>query len=312
VLGPLLFILYTASLHDVIQSHNIDSHFYADDSQLYSHCKPAELSVLKLRMIECINDVSDWMSSNRLKLNSAKTEFMWCSTPHQSHFINDDTFVLNNIHIKTVSSVKLLGVHIDSELTMSDHVNRTISSCFYQLRRMRTVRRSLPVEAAKTVVNAFVVSRVDYCNGLLAGITQRQADRLQSVLNAAARLIYGGRRRDHITPLLRDKLHWLKFSQRVTYKLCLMTYKSLHAKAPSYIDQMIVPVARNPHTTRLRSADSLQVVNPGSKKKFGERGFSVAAPAAWNSLPTPVRLAPNITQFKSLLKTELFEKSYKC
>ena len=72
------------------------------------------------------------------------------------------------------------------------------------------------MEAAKTVVNAFVVSRVDYCNGLLAGITQKQLDRLQSILNASAKLLYGGTRRDHVTPLLRDKLHWLRFTQRIT------------------------------------------------------------------------------------------------
>ena len=237
---------------------------------------------------------------------------MWCSTSHQRHYINEETFDFGSEQIKPVSSVKLLGVQIDGELSMSDHVNKTISSCFYQLRRMRTIRRSLPIDAAKTVVNSFVVSRVDYCNGLLAGITQKQTDRLQSVLNAAARIIYGGTKRDHITPLLRDKLHWLKFRQRVTYKLCLQVYKALHGQSPAYLTQMVVPLSHNPHTRRLRSADSLQIVNPGSKRKFGERGFSVAAPSAWNDLPVNIRLASNVTTFKSLLKSELFKKSYNC
>ena len=84
---------------------------------------------------------------------------------------------------------------------------------------------------------------LDYCNGVLAGITQRQIDRLQSVLNTAARLLLGGLKRDHITPLIRDKLHWLRFTQRVTYKLCILVYKALHNSAPKYISELVVPIA---------------------------------------------------------------------
>src|SRR2546425_3283541 len=111
---------------------------------------------------------------------------------------------------------------------MTPHVSRTVSTCFYQLRRLKGVRKALPMESARTLVSAFVTSRLDYCNGVMAGITQKQTARMQSVLNAAARLLYGGTKRDHITPLIRDKLHWLLFSQRVTYKFCVLVYKSLH------------------------------------------------------------------------------------
>ena len=72
--------------------------------------------------------------------------------------------------------VKLRGVHIDSVLSLNTQVSRTVSSCFYQLRRLKAVRRSLPIEAAKTVVSSFVTSRVDYCNGLMAEITQQQVN----------------------------------------------------------------------------------------------------------------------------------------
>jgi len=95
-------------------------------------------------------------------------------------------------------TVKLLGVYIDSDLSMSMHVSRTVSTCFYQLQRIKAMQRSLPIEAAKTVTNAFVMSRVDYCNGLLPGMTQRQRDRMQSIFKVSARLLYGGFPRDHI------------------------------------------------------------------------------------------------------------------
>ena len=134
---------------------------------------------------------------------------------------------------------------------MVTHVNKTMSSCFYQIRRLKAVRRSLPLSAAKTVVNSFIMSRVDYCNGLLAGITQKQADRLQPILNACARIIYGAGRYDHVTPLLRDKLHWLRFAQRVEYKLCLLVFKALHGLAPGYLSKLTVPVHQSRRMIRL-------------------------------------------------------------
>jgi len=251
------------------------------------------------------------MASNRLKLNPAKTEFMWCSTPRMSHHVDHITpFVIENVSVAPVTCVRLLGVQLDSELSMTTHVSRTVSSCFYQLRRLKSARRSLPLASAKTLVSSFVTSRLDYCNGVLAGITLRQIDRLQSVLNAAARLLHGGTKRDHITPLIRDKLHWLRFAQRVTYKLCVLVYKALHNSAPRYLCELVVPIASTVTSRRLRSADSHGIIEPRSRLKFGDRGFSVAAPQAWNSLPLHVKTAPSLALFTERLKTELFSRSY--
>ena len=262
-------------------------------------------------MLDCINDVNVWMPSNRLKLNPAKTEFLWCSTSRMIHNVDYiSPFVIDGATIAPAKSVKLLGAYIDSELSMTRHVSSTVSSCFYQLRRLKAVRKSLPMEAAKTVISSFVTSRVDYCNGLLAGITQRQVDRLQAMLNASARILYGGTKRDHITPLIRDKLHWIWFAQRVTYKLCVLVYKSLHGYAPKYLSELVVPVSRNVSARRLRSANSSNIVRPRTRLKFGDRGFSAAAPDAWNSLSAHVQSAPSLDVFMERLKTELFNRSY--
>ena len=195
---------------------------------------------------------------------------------------------------------------------MTKHVSSTFSSCFFQLRRLKAIRRSLPLEAAKTVVSSFVTSRVDYCNGLLAGITQRQADRMQSILNASARILYGGTKRDHIMPLIRDKLHWLRFTQRVTFKLCVLVYKSLHGYAPNYLSKLVVPASNSTSAMRLRSADSLNVMRPRIRLKFGDRGFSAAAPDAWNSLPAQVKSAPSLDAFTDRLNTELIGGLMRC
>ena len=92
---------------------------------------------------------------------------------------------------------------------MDLHVNNITRSCFYQLRQLRSIRRSLSTDAAKTLVHSLISSRVDYCNSIFYGATDIVVRRLQSVLNAAARLISNRRKFDHITPVLRDQLHWL-------------------------------------------------------------------------------------------------------
>jgi hypothetical protein len=283
-------------------------HFYADDSQIYSSCHPQDSANLKTAMLRCIDDVSSWMASNRLQLNPAKTEFMWCSTTHQRSLINPNPFVVNGVSIDATKSAKVLGVTIDCDLSMSSHVSHTVSSCFYQLRRLKSIRRSLPMQAAATLVNSFVISRVDYCNGLLAGITNRQCDRLQFILNASARLLYGGSRYSHVTPLLRDKLHWLRFRQRISYKLCLTVYKALNHSSPAYICELVKPAARLNRC--LRSDDANWVMHPVPKRKFGEKGFSVAGPSAWNGLPAHIRKSDSLMAFKSQLKTYLYTKSF--
>ena len=314
VLGPLLFLLYTAELFQVIQARGLIGHGYADDTQMYGSCKPSEIDVLRLKMLQCIEDVSAWTVSNRLKLNPDKTEFMWCATSRMRHHIDQSPFVIGNMSIAPLNKVQLLGVTLDSDLTMSSHVSRTVSNCFYQLRRLKSIRRSLPVTATKSLVSSLVFSRCDNQNGLFAGVAQKQIDRLQRILNASAKVIYGGSRCDRVTPLLRDKLHWLHFEQRITYKLCLIVYKALHLRSPAYIRELIVPVIRNAATARLRSATSdaqaITVTRPQVRRNYGECGFSYAGPSAWNSLSLSTRQATTLNSFKSRLKTELFVKSY--
>jgi len=133
-----------------------------------------------------------------------------------------------------------------------------IDSCrsgYFQLHQLRPVARSLTVDAAKTIVHAFIACRLDCCNSLLHGIIDSLFRRLQSIQNAAARLITGTRRRDHITPVLRD-LHWLPVRRCVDYKLALLVYKSLHGLAPSHLaDDCILAFSDRPTWTRASYED---------------------------------------------------------
>ena len=156
---------------------------------------------------------------------------------------------------------------------------------------------------------ALVLARLDYCNGVLAGLPASQLSRLQSVLHAAARLIYGVRRYDHVTPLL-QQLHWLSVPERVTFKLCVMVYRCLHGIGPEYFSEDFRLVSEIYSRQRLRSVSSTDVVVPATRRSsLGDRAFPVAGARAWNALPASVTSAPSLSSFRRLLlKTFLFQR----
>ena len=209
--------------------------------------------------------------------------------------------------------VTCLGVVVDSELTFAAHIKRLAGRCFYQLRQLRTVRRALSTPAARTLVHAFIICRVDYCNSIFGSTCAVHLKPLQSVLNAAVHLIVKRRKYDHISDSLRDELHWLPVPYRhMTYKTCLFVYKCLHGAAPQYLRDQLTPVVSNTRHSGLRSADSRDLAYPRTKLvRSGPRSFSVAGPITWNTLSNDIR-DPSLSYelFCTRLKTELFKRAY--
>jgi hypothetical protein len=310
VLGPILFILYTADLLQLVKRHQLLPHAYADDTQIYGFCVPSETNSLIERISTCFDSVSEWMMANRLQLNPQKTEVMWCSSARRQDQVPLGPVLIGNTSVPTVSSVRNLGVHINSHLTLSTHVTAIVKTCFAVLRQIRSVRRSLTRDALITLIRALVISKVDYCNSVMAGASGILVSRLQSVLNAAARLIFAVRKSDRITPLLRD-LHWLKVRERIKFRLCVLAYHSLHSTAPAYIAESLHLASSIEGRRRLRSTADMDLLVPATHcSTLGDRSFPVAAARAWNTLPSSVRLSPSLNVFRRRLKTELFLQSY--
>ena len=156
-------------------------------------------------------------------------------------------------------------------------------------------------------MRSLVLSRLDYCNALLGGLNNRQLDRLQRVQNSAARVIYGVRQREHITPSLR-RLHWLPIRMRIMFKICTYMFKAIHGLGPEYINCF---VERYMPVRALRSSCNgilLKVTVP--RKAIGQSSFSVAGPHMWNDLPIDVRSAQSVMMFRKHLKTYLFRRHY--
>ena len=166
------------------------------------------------RVSTCIEDIDQWMAANRLAMNPAKTDVLCCSTSHQP---SDSPLTLGGVTVLPSSEVRILGVVFDSDLSLKPHVSQLTSRCYSCLRCVKSCRRALTRITAATVVNSLIVTRLDYCNSLLAGCTEQTLDKLQWVLNCSTRVIFGGDSRHHVTLLLHDHLHWLWARERISF-----------------------------------------------------------------------------------------------
>ena len=303
VLGPVLFLLYTADLENIAKRHEVNAHFYADDSQTYVFSTPAASTSSENRLLTCLNEMAEWMRINRLCLNPAKSQFMRCVTARRQGQLDNSPITFCGAQITPAHCVRNLGVLMDSSLSFREHVNHVVSSGFYHLRSIKSAVKSLPFETAKSLVNCFVISRIDYCNSLLANMPRYALDRLQRVMNAAARMLCGAGKYSHVSGLIRERLHWLPVPQRIRFKLCLTMYKVIHGLAPAYLSELC---ERTTALVRTRSSVRGDLVTRRTKTKFGERAFVVAGPAVWNSLPRCIRDAQSVNSFKTALKTFLF------
>jgi len=160
---------------------------------------------------------------------------------------------------------------------MRTHVAKTVSSCFSVLRQIRSIRRSVSKPVLRSLVASLVLTKLDYGSATLAGLPRRLLDRLQSALNAAARLVCSARKYDHITPLLND-LHWLRYPDRITFRLAVLAYRCQHGLAPSYLSSELQRVADVDAHRRMRSASTAALTVPRTRlSTVGDRAYPVAA-----------------------------------
>ena len=131
---------------------------------------PDRISELLHSMHSCIGDVKAWATANMHKLNDNKTEFMLVTSKRTKHLHTIPTLItIDNAQTSFKTSVKNLGLTLDCHLTMNAHVSNIARTCYSELHRLLSIRRFLTSTATATLVSAFVLSRIDYCNSLLVG-----------------------------------------------------------------------------------------------------------------------------------------------
>ena len=150
-----------------------------------------------------------------------------------------------------------------------------------------------------------VVSHLDYCNSILAGILDVSINQMQRVQNLAAKVVLGKSKRDSATECL-SALHWLPIWSRINHKILTLIHKSIMGKVPGHLQNLLA--VHKPGRPGLRSAldTNLLVVLFARCKTFAECSFSIQGPKLWNSLPDDLRSKRDTDIFKRKLKTHLF------
>ena len=194
---------------------------------------------------------------------------------------------------------------------MNAHVTNIARTCYFELRRLASIRRFLTNTATATLLSAFVLSRIDYCNSLLIGSTHDVTSHLQRIQNYAARVILCLPKSSSITTHLKS-LHCLPVKVRSTYKIACLCYHCHSSTAPSYVADMM---HIKPSHTRITcsSSHTMPLLNrpAQSKATLGDRSFPFASSSVWNSIPNDVRCAPSLSSSKFRLNKFLFCSAYK-
>ena len=240
VLGPILFVLCTTPLSDIIANQSINHQLFADDTQLQKSASLSEVTSLTKELNACTDDIKTWMTENQLKLNDDKTEALLFPFSYSLKPSTVPSLTRLLLALTISPSLNLSGT-LDSfltQLSMKKHVIKICQTAYFELKRISSIRRFLTEDATKTLVTSYILSRLDYCNCLLMGTPNSVIEPLQKIQNFAARLVLLAPRHHHSTPLL-EKLHWLPISERIKYKVACMCFSAINGSGSAYLSELL-------------------------------------------------------------------------
>src|SRR6218665_3554653 len=303
VSGPLLYIIYTSEIGPLLTATSVLGHLYA-----YLHCPASNATSAVLAISKTLDVLETWMSTNRLRLNPSKTQFIWFGTRQQLAKLDLSPIAADFPHFIFSPVVRDLGVTLDQELTFAPHIHRLCRDSYYQLRQLRIAIRSLTSESTATLIHAFTTAQLDYCSSLYAGLPVGRLRCLDSVLRTAAHLSGRIPKFGHVSRYMLDELHWL-LQQRISYRIISLVWWSLLGLAPVYLRDLNHTTMGIPGHRSLRSTEQGLLLVPFAHTAIMQnRAFSVVGPSLWNGLSLALRLFPRIVSnsFYAYLKTFLF------
>ena len=306
--GPILFNCYASTLMEMIPASK-ESFLsgYADDHAVI-HCLGLNNKKIRQHIASNIDKIRNWMEENQLKMNDAKTEFIFIGTASNLKKNTLEHIEIGDTLIHWTSKIKFLGAYLDENLSLKDHVQNRARKAHHNLRLIQNIQKCININTTRMLLSTLVLSQMDYVNSILSMAPVTTIKPYQKIQNSAARVTYKNQRDDAHTCL--HELHWLPIKYRCTFKLLTVAFNTLQGNAPQYLKEKL-QWKQFPRLTRKSTSSGVTLYTPFNRRKsLADRGFSNAAAKYWNDLPDHIRTAEDINKFKSLLKTHFFRLAF--
>ena len=301
ILEPLMFSLYMNDLPSVVKFSSVES--YVDDKKVYLSCSSENINSCLAKVSEDLRLIASWCCTNKLLINPDKTKLILFGTKQLLSKVLDIRVPFLGQQLIPVSSVKDLGITLDSNLTFNEHVNTLTSSLISILCQISSVRHLFSKSVLTTILNCLVFCKLFYCSTVWSGTFAHDINKLQLVQNFAARVLTNTKKFDHISPVLRA-LCWPSIKNQLLVRDATMLYKIVNGLAPSYLE-CYVNKRSSIHSYNTRSRDNLVV--PFCRTATAQRSFSYRAITTWNSLISEeTKNSATLSVFKRAVKREIY------
>ena len=305
-LGPIMFNMYTNSLHKVL-SPSVMHHSFADDVQCYSHCKVENLQQTINNINKDLSAVSRWSTSHALILHPLKSQTIIIGSQRLLNAVNFETLQpveINGTAVPFSRVVKDLGILIDSQLSWKDQVLATCRKMYGCLHPLQRLKNLLPFGLKKHLVQVLILPILDYCDVVQVNMSGELMDKLGRVYNSCVRFICRVKKYDHITPAYKS-LSWLKIRERQELHICTHLHKIIKTQTPNYLNSRFHTLASH-HNIHTRSGNKLTI--PNHRTNFYHKSFTVTASRAWNGLSEDIRGEAKYDKFKKLCQNQLLAR----
>jgi hypothetical protein len=312
VAGPVAFTCYASTLEDALPSdEGINIIGYADDHTIYCTYKsgdPDQETVAIKTLGKSLVNVKNWMDCNKLKMNNAKTEAIIFNSQYYNSLVATPSLDVNGCSVNILDHVKLLGVILDQNLSLKQQIRAKCCTASKSLNMIRRIRKTLTLDACKSLVQSLVIVHIDYCNSIYYGLPEATLKPLQSIQNQAAKLILRRSKYSSSSTCLKE-LHWLPVKERINFKILVIVFKTLNGLGPHYFRDMF-KIKQSKYSLRTVNSSSLTLEIPKCRTSFGKRAITVAGPRLWNGLPRQLQQTQDLLSFRKTLKTVLFKRAF--